>query len=387
MGCGHSSLKGADVPNLNSQPVEINRPMKKVATNFSDVNYDQDPQQQRRLTEYGPDETPRQHPPSQQPQGGGMLAPSLGQGNYDPMGAASPGFGSGIGAGAGVGAPGDVGYAHQGRGLDRSDPNPNSNPNMNRPGFNNDPNDAGNGIALKPYQTTDAGDWDDNNDNYQSQGGGRYQDQGAQDYQGSSNLTQNQNQNSNNYNPDVPNHQYPHGSSSAGAGAGTVGSGYTGDRDPTSSQAKDDFAHVNDPANPMNQEGYRYEGGGQNHQHQHQQLHGYDDDNDDGNENENMDYPSGGGDYHDNDGYGKENADNDNDNENRNRRSPSWLGQRYASYQAAKQGRGVSDDDLKKYTGKDRAEFDEWAAQQPGVAGRQLAMDPQSAAGGSYVAS
>jgi hypothetical protein len=373
MGCGHSSLKGADVPNLNSQPVEINRPMKKVATNFSDVNYDQDPQQQRRLTEYGPDETPRQHPPSQQPQEGGMLAPSPGQGNYDPMGAASPGFGSGIGA------PGDVGYPHQGRGIDRNDPNP----NLNRPGLNDDPNDTGNGNALKPYQTTDAGDWDDNDDNYQSQGGGQYQDRGAQDYQGS-NLNQNQNQNSNNYNSDVPNHQYPHGSSSAGAG----GSGYTGDRDPTSSQAKDDFAHLNDPANPMNQEGSRYEGGGQHHQHQHQ--HGYDDD-DGSNENENMDYPSGrgGGDYHhDNAGYGKGNADNDdNGNENRNRNSPSWLGQRYASYQAAKQGRGVSDDDLKKYTGKDRAEFDEWAAQQPGVAGRQAAMDPQFAAGGSYVAS
>ncbi|KAK5412461.1 hypothetical protein LTR06_005431 [Exophiala xenobiotica] len=300
MGCGHSSLKGADVPNLNSQPVEINRPMKKVATNFSDVNYDQDPQQQRRLTEYGPDETPRQHPPSQQPQGGGMLATSPGQGNYDPMGAASPGFGSDTGA---SGAPGDVGYPHQGRGIDRSDPNP----NLNRPGFNDDPNDASNGTALKPYQTTDVGDWDDNNDNYQSQGGGQYQGQ---------------------------------------------------DRDPTSSQAKGEFAHLNDPANPMNQEGSRYEGGGQNHQ-QHDQ-HGYDDNDDD---------------------------DDDDGNGNENGRSPSWLGQRYASYQAAKQGRGVSDDDLKKYTGKDRAEFDEWAAQQPGVAGRQLAMDPQSAAGGSYVAS
>nr|KAK5442921.1 hypothetical protein LTR18_005598 [Exophiala xenobiotica] len=331
MGCGHSSLKGADVPNLNSQPVEINRPMKKVATNFSDVNYDQDPQQQRRLTEYGPDETPRQHPPSQQPQGGGMLATSPEQGNYDPMGAASPGFGSGIGAGAGVGAPGDAGHAHQGRGIDRSDPNPN--PNLNRPGFNDDPNNASNGTALEPYQTTDAGDWDNNNDNYQSQGGGQYQGQ---------------------------------------------------DRDPTSSQAKDDFAHLNDPASPMNQEGSRYEGGGQNHQHQHQHQHGYDD-NDDGNENENMDYPSGGGNYHDN--ADNDDNGNDNENENSNRRSPSWLGQRYASYQAAKQGRGVSDDDLKKYTGKDRAEFDEWAAQQPGVAGRQLAMDPQSASGGSYVAS
>jgi hypothetical protein len=332
MGCGHSSLKGADVPNLNSQPVEINRPMKKVATNFSDVNYDQDPQQQRRLTEYGPEETPRQHPPSQQQQQG-MLATSPGQGNYDPMGAASP-------------------DPHQGRGIDRSDPNPN--PNMNRPGFNDDPNDAGNGNALKPYQTTDVGDWDDNNDNYQSQGGEQYQDQGAKDYQGS-----NLNQNQNNYSSDVPNHQYPHDSSGAGAGAG--GSGYTGDRDrdrdPTSSQAKDDFAHVNDPAKPMNQEGFIYEGGGQNHQHHDQ--HGYDDNDDD-------------------DGNG---------NGNENGRSPSWLGQRYASYQAAKQGRGVSDDDLKKYTGKDRAEFDEWAAQQPGVAGRQLAMDPQSASGGSYVAS
>ncbi len=333
------------MPNPNSQPVEINRPMKKVTTNFSDINYDQDPQQ-RRLTEYGPDETPRQHPPSQQQ---GMLAPSLGQGqpygqnhSYDPMSAASPGFGSGIGAGA----PENVAYPYQGRGIDQSDPN------QNRPGFNDDP-DATN--ALKPYQTTDAGDWDD--DNYHSQG--QYQDQG-QDYQASN---QNSNPTPNNYSSGVPNQSqqhYPH-DSGAGAGAG-AGSGYA--RDPTSSQAKDDFADDNDPANPMNQES-RY-----NRVQNHQQ-HGYNgNDGDDGGD-ENMD-PSGG-DYHD-DGYGND------DNENKK----SWLGQKYASYQAAKQGPGISDDDLKKYTGKDRAEFDEWAAQQPGVGGRQAAMDPRSAAEGSY---
>jgi hypothetical protein len=64
MGCTSSSLKGDDV-NMNSQQVNISQsanepasqPMKKVRTNFSDVDYDSSAQQ-RRLTEYAPHEQP-----------------------------------------------------------------------------------------------------------------------------------------------------------------------------------------------------------------------------------------------------------------------------------------------------------------------------------------
>jgi hypothetical protein len=64
MGCTSSSLKGDEV-NMNSQQVTISQsandaasqPMKKVRTNFSDVDYDSGAQQ-RRLTEYAPHEQP-----------------------------------------------------------------------------------------------------------------------------------------------------------------------------------------------------------------------------------------------------------------------------------------------------------------------------------------
>lgn len=48
----------------------------------------------------------------------------------------------------------------------------------------------------------------------------------------------------------------------------------------------------------------------------------------------------------------------------------------YAKYQEFKRGPSTSqmtDEDLKKYTGMDRAEFDKWAATTPGVAGGQAA--------------
>src|ERR1700761_8922524 len=57
MGCGASSLKGDDVPAVNSQPVPASQQLKKVRTDFSSVDYDQDARR-RRLTEYAPHETP-----------------------------------------------------------------------------------------------------------------------------------------------------------------------------------------------------------------------------------------------------------------------------------------------------------------------------------------
>ena len=63
MGCGSSSLKGEEPNGLNSQPVAVNQaptepieqPLKKVRTNFNDVDYDQ-AGQNRRMTEYAPHE-------------------------------------------------------------------------------------------------------------------------------------------------------------------------------------------------------------------------------------------------------------------------------------------------------------------------------------------
>lgn len=63
MGCGSSSLKGdasagGGLTSADGDPAP--RPIKKVATNFSTVDYDTDPGQKRRNTEYAPNETVRQ---------------------------------------------------------------------------------------------------------------------------------------------------------------------------------------------------------------------------------------------------------------------------------------------------------------------------------------
>ncbi|KAJ9615003.1 hypothetical protein H2200_001077 [Cladophialophora chaetospira] len=56
-----------------------------------------------------------------------------------------------------------------------------------------------------------------------------------------------------------------------------------------------------------------------------------------------------------------------------------FLGDKYKAFQNYKNGRNpdgsskISDEDIKKYTGKDRAEFDKFAANTPGVAGNQNA--------------
>jgi len=52
MGCGASSLKGEKMADLSSEPV------RRINTNFSAVDYSQEPQA-RRMTEYAPDEAPR----------------------------------------------------------------------------------------------------------------------------------------------------------------------------------------------------------------------------------------------------------------------------------------------------------------------------------------
>ncbi|CAM1510903.1 Fc.00g084160.m01.CDS01 [Cosmosporella sp. VM-42] len=45
----------------------------------------------------------------------------------------------------------------------------------------------------------------------------------------------------------------------------------------------------------------------------------------------------------------------------------------YQRYQDKKNGPGISDEDLKKYTGKTREELNAWADTQPGVGKNQLA--------------
>lgn len=59
----------------------------------------------------------------------------------------------------------------------------------------------------------------------------------------------------------------------------------------------------------------------------------------------------------------------------------------YARYRDLKRGPGpqISDEDLQKYTGMNRTEFDKWAATTPGVAGGQAAGDI-TAGGTSHIA-
>jgi hypothetical protein len=253
MGCGASSLKGDDVPDLNSQPVATtdpaNQPMRKVKTNFSDINYDQDANK-RRMTEYAPHETPppireQSHDLSAEKRRS-TQAPdhieSLGS-DVDPRTAAS--------------------YPHESR----------------IPGSETTAGDPD--AALKPYQTIDGGDWDENEAHTN------------------------------------PTSQHVVNGTSF---------------DPTSESAKDSFATANDPANPLNQESH----------HQQQQQH---------QENGTAGTSGSTGDEH----------------------KKSWLGQKYASLQSAKRGPGASDEDIKKYTGKEKQELEQWASGRAGVGGNQPA--------------
>jgi hypothetical protein len=253
MGCGSSSLKGDDVPNLNSQPVTApeNQPMKKVKTNFSNIDYDADVQH-RRLTEYAPHETPApirelSHDASAEQAGGPAdaqhrpsknkdLDPNQGSLNADPSTEAS--------------------YPHQtGAGTEKD-------------------------AALKPYKTIDSGDWDKD---------------------------------------DVNNAASQQTRATPG--------------DPTSSTAKDAFASANDPANGTNGTEDTFHDAHDEHQ----------------------------------------------DSEHKK----SWLGQKYASFASAKRGTGPSDEDVLKYTGKDRQELGEWAQGRDGVGGNQSAATAQVAGEGT----
>jgi hypothetical protein len=285
MGCGSSRLKGEDVPDLNSQQVSVApTPMKKVNTNFSAVDYEQE-SRDRRMTEYAPEETVIAKPPQQQQQQRSvdagrpsvavaqttMASTSFGQTEdayqYYDTNAHAGGARSGSGAGALTGASnGDDG--------------------------DND------GTNLKPYQTIDDRDWENDHST------AAHHDPGF--HNGTDELS-----------------------------------------DPTSSRAKAEFAEENDPANVNQEEHYV----GNNDDFVASLAYPHDERN------------NGVG------GVGPEDKYDDDDNNNEHKKS--WLGQKYASFQAAKQGPGISDDDLKKYTGRDRAEFDEWAANRSGVGGDQ----------------
>ncbi|RMZ89865.1 hypothetical protein DV736_g2903, partial [Chaetothyriales sp. CBS 134916] len=59
MGCGSSSLKGEAPQGLNNDAAVDNRPIRKVATNFTTVDYEQEHNQERRNTAYAPHEIER----------------------------------------------------------------------------------------------------------------------------------------------------------------------------------------------------------------------------------------------------------------------------------------------------------------------------------------
>ena len=172
MGCGSSSLKGDDVPNVNSQPVTAPgatgvQPMKKVKTNFSDINYEQDAQN-RRMTEYAPDQAVA----LVREESRDLTAEQQLQNESDDIMPDRPDTNAGTGPHASADDPGDT--------------------------------------TLKPYQTLNDGDWDQ-----QSPGTKAHVPQSPAAY--------------------------------------TDG---TGTQDPTSTSAKDNFASDNDPANPINQENH-----------------------------------------------------------------------------------------------------------------------------------
>ena len=60
MGCGSSSLKGDAPSGVNANDDPAPRPLKKVGTNFSTVDYEPSNAKNRRHTEYAPHETERQ---------------------------------------------------------------------------------------------------------------------------------------------------------------------------------------------------------------------------------------------------------------------------------------------------------------------------------------
>ncbi|OQV08389.1 hypothetical protein CLAIMM_12670 [Cladophialophora immunda] len=304
MGCGSSSLKGADIPDINSQPTTAAQPqqIRKIRTNFSDIDYDQDARQ-RRLTEYAPHEQP---PPVREESHDFTAEQSSGAYEQYQQYDTQPGRPD-----YNAGAP--TGYANDGA--------------MSRSG----PGDRDNDATLKPYQTIDGGDWD-------NQDG-------------------------------PPQRQTPYVN------------GTQDGMDPTSDSSKDEFAAANDPANPKNQDGHHFPQGG----HHNQQADGYNnDDNDDANNNNNNMSPIS---YNANSDVAA-NPDIHGGDDNAAEPKKSWLGQKYASLQSARRGSGLSDEDLIKYTGKDRRELGEWAQNRPGVGPNQdagrVGSDSGLAAGAAW---
>lgn len=263
MGCGSSSLKGDDVPNVNSQPVDNAtglQPMKKVKTNFSDINYEQDAHG-RRMTEYAPDQSIAA-PVREESFSAAQLAAGQQQQQR------------------GVGTDGIM--------PDRPDLNASNAAayphGVSGPGPHATVDDAGD-TSLKPYQTIDGEDWDAN-------------DPAATRA--------------------INDQPYTNGTN------GTNGE----DLDPTSSSAKQHFAEDNDPSQHNNQ---------QQHHHSSHDGSQYLDANENNNYNGSGVSPS---------------SETGSDG-----RKKSWLGQKYAGYQAAKRGTGPSDEDVLKYTGKERGDL------------------------------
>ncbi|KIX97580.1 uncharacterized protein Z520_06357 [Fonsecaea multimorphosa CBS 102226] len=272
MGCGSSRLKGADIPDVNTQTTTItqSQPIKKVRTNFSDVDYDQDARQ-RRLTEYAPHE----QPPPVREESRDFTAEQSSYEQYQQYDNRPdrPAYDTG----------GSATYANDrtmsgASGLDRD-------------------NDA----TLKPYQTIDGGDWDNQDDQQRRQS--------------------------------------------------SYANGMQDGQDPTSDSSKNDFASANDPANR------NYQDGSQSAQRESRTQSQADGHNNADDQNTSPTSYNTNPDIHDDDGDHKK----------------SWFGQKYASFQSSKRGTGLSDEDILKYTGKDRSELNEWAQNRAGVGGNQEA--------------
>lgn len=262
MGCGASSLKGEDV-NVNgatSMPAP-----RRVNTNFASVDYSQEANQGRRMTEYAPHET--------------VSAKK----SHDGSGLAVSGRPS-------EATDGNAGVSH----LNGDGPlAPNvlsTNPTYPHEGSKGGvvAGEPANQEGLKPYMTNGGDGWD-NEDNATS----RAQQQSSQ-----VNGTQ--------------------------------------DSDPTSLGAKTHFALENDPASLDNQVSRKEK---ENHS-------------------QSLDPSSTAA-----------------SSEDRGARKKSWLGDKYSKFHAAKTGKDVvlSDEELKKYTGKDRQELKEWAEARSGVGSNQSA--------------
>ncbi|KAG9772619.1 hypothetical protein KCU88_g6096, partial [Aureobasidium melanogenum] len=303
MGCGCSSLKGDDVPNVNSVPTTVTdpamEPAKRINTNFSAIDYDQQGDTRgRRMTEYAPEEITQEkhhdHQHSSDNENKNKRPAPDSQGATDRTTTAASLNGNLNTSISDTNNTSVGGYPHE-----AADPL-NKHTEHNHIHHHHDE-------ELKPYRTLSGGDWDT--------------DERQQQHHHQVNGTR----------PD-PN-QGP---------------------DPTSSLSKDEFATHNDPANPENQTSHHSPSSRSSSRKKHSRSNG----------------------------GGANGADDVAVGEQRNK-SSTWLGQKYAAFQQAKRGEGVqvSDDELKKYTGKDRAELKRWADSQPGVAGNQGAGTPGSYTG------